>query len=406
MDRSIYVYLDSSDYSVLSNPRIQTASTIHIRDRLLDWAKSGEVKFLFSGVHLSEMAPVESAYATSATARADLLTELCGRNALISFDRLLVLELGGIGGDRPDLGIVRTVNADWFPKIDDDIVPLVNWADAIKNIDDDVKHRGVNRHQRRAANRRLFKKGHPTQEAVILLEAFSGSIEFEKFLELYPMHPSNAEILWKYTLGIVKTEDANLAFVESLRDPKWMMRWFEKHHDQLTPIIQWLRGSSQGLTVAIKALTEKATEIFEMEERLGVESSRGVFSKNNWDQAQDHLAVSTASQMREKFIPGSHVEFTSDQFDASCPGFSCCLRSLHSSIRSAVGESARTPKDSDIVDAIHAMYAPYVDIFRADSFMSTYIIENAAKHGTIVVSKLNSLVEVIERQLSVMRSTI
>jgi hypothetical protein len=37
---------------------------------------------------------------------------------------------------------------------------------------------------------------------------------------------------------------------------------------------------------------------------------------------------------------------------------------MHSSLRNAIGNHARSPEPNDFVDAVHAMYAPYVDLFR------------------------------------------
>ena len=67
------------------------------RIALLALAKSQSVLFAFSGAHLSEMAPLEARYAPAATARADLLVALCGRNAFISYDRLIRAELACLG---------------------------------------------------------------------------------------------------------------------------------------------------------------------------------------------------------------------------------------------------------------------------------------------------------------------
>lgn len=64
-----------------------------VRSELLALAKSESLQFVFSGVHLSEMAPLEAKYAPAAAARADLLVELCARNAFISFDRVVEAEI-------------------------------------------------------------------------------------------------------------------------------------------------------------------------------------------------------------------------------------------------------------------------------------------------------------------------
>lgn len=44
------------------------------------------------------MAPLDSLYADAAVSRTELLTQFCGRNALISVDRLIGLELAKLAG--------------------------------------------------------------------------------------------------------------------------------------------------------------------------------------------------------------------------------------------------------------------------------------------------------------------
>lgn len=87
------VYLDSSDYSTLSNLRCQTPELESIRSELLHWRDSGEVEFWFSSTAIVEMAPLDVAATPLAEARADLLVALCGRNALVSPDMLVREEL-------------------------------------------------------------------------------------------------------------------------------------------------------------------------------------------------------------------------------------------------------------------------------------------------------------------------
>ena len=61
------------------------------------------------------------------------------------------------------------------------------------------------------------------------------------------------------------------------------------------------------------------------------------------------------------------------------------------------------PKKSDWVDSLHAMYAPYVDIFRTDSYMAPIVEAKVEKYGTTVVAKIGNLAEKIETRLSLHR---
>lgn len=56
----ITVYLDSNDYSRLSDPRRKKAALDKVRLELLSLTESRQVRFAFSGVHISEMAPLDA----------------------------------------------------------------------------------------------------------------------------------------------------------------------------------------------------------------------------------------------------------------------------------------------------------------------------------------------------------
>ncbi|MDP1833058.1 MAG: hypothetical protein Q8K67_13445 [Geothrix sp.] len=397
-NQPIHVYLDSSDYSRLSNPSCQTESTIEIRNQLLEWSKSGQVKFLYSGILLLEMAPMEAVHTPLASLRADLLVDLCGRNALISFDRLLTLEFASINTQRPGGESVRSSDADWFPDLGNIISP-VNWAEAIQDVDSAGKKHSLNRQHRRTLKRKIFKKNKPTKEAVRAILGDDLTKQLDEFLGLYPMRPSDAEVLWKYVLGLTTTAEADRAFKESLRDPKWMMRWFAQHHDQMSPLIDWLRGPSKALMADTKRMTEQASQIVLFEETLGIPKGQRTLTKKVWNQHQDEMVVKVSSSVVTKLDPDFRGQIDLNQFDQNCPGFSTCLRALHSSIWSSVGQASRMPKDSDVVDALHALYAPYVDVFRADSFMAPFIADQVRQNGTIVVSKLELLVQTVQMLL-------
>ena len=75
MTRPLKVYLDSSDFSRLSNSK-RSADEAGIGAQLQAWATLGEVQFAFSGAHLTEMAPLEASFTPAAAARSDLVVGL------------------------------------------------------------------------------------------------------------------------------------------------------------------------------------------------------------------------------------------------------------------------------------------------------------------------------------------
>lgn len=390
MQPAITVYLDSNDYSTLSDPRRKTDALDKVRLELLRLAESGHVRFAFSGAHLSEMAPLDAKYARAATARADLLVELCGRNAFISFDRLIALELGRLAN--PDLPPMQALSSDatWFPDLKD-IVSPVQWADVACEIDQTIKERGLNRQQRRAFKRQLFKANQPTVKMREWLAHQDSPPDFSEILRLYPMRPQDAQVISRYILGKATAKDAEDAFLESLRDPRWMMRWFAAHHDKLTPVTEWLRGPSRDMTARMREVAGHAQELRRYEVILGLAFRVDMLTQRGWRAAQGELLVNVAARLLQHFHPGTTVTVDAERVDTYCPGLSTAIRSLHSSLWDSVGSDPRTPQESDFVDAVHSMYAPYVNVFRADRYMAPHVRKQVAHRGVHMASRLEDL---------------
>lgn len=395
---SITVYLDSNDYSTLSDPRRRTDRIDQVRTALQELAKSRLVRFAFSGVHLSEMAPLDTKFAPAATARADLLVELCGRNAFISFDRLIASELANLVNLDALPAQALSNDATWFPELDK-IVSPVHWADTAREIDQTVKERGLNREQRRALNRQLFKANQPKLKMREWLANQNPSSNLSDMLRLYPMRPQDAEVLSRYVLDQATPKEADDAFLESLRDPRWMMRWFATHHDKLTPVSEWLRGPSRDMIDRMKEMATHAKELRRFQSILGPEFKAEMLTSNGWRIAQDELLLNIANRLLGHFHPESSLCKSVELIDRYCPGLSVTIRSLHSSLWNSVSSDPRPPQESDFVDAVHAMYAPYVTLFRTDRYMAPHIRGLVAHRGTQVVSRLDELPDQIHALL-------
>lgn len=396
----ITVYLDSSDYSRLSAPKKTDAVASVIRTRLTEWSRAGTVRFVYSGVHISEMAPLAETYTDPAAARVDLLVDLCERNAFISFDKLINAELGTIAApDRPRPELIST-EGDWFPNIED-ILPPVNWASGIEEVTRLGKQRGLDRKARRKLERKLFKHQALKPATRAFLVKANANADHAELLASYPMRPEDADVLSQYILGKATTEEATSALMNSLRDPRWMMRWFATHHERLTPVIEWMRKPANDIA---KSMKEVALRVVQMRNKYASSTRVGILEKflshDRWVEFQDEVLVNVVGKILSNFYPDCKVALTPQAIDAHCPGFATAIRSLHSSLWTAVGAQPRTPRDSDFLDSIHSMYAPYTTFFRTDRYMSTHIRKHALSYGTEVVSRLEDLVPQIEERLS------
>lgn len=392
------VYLDSSDFSTLSNPG-RSIEQEAVRSQLSEWADTGLVQFVFSGTHLMEMAPLSATYTPAAAARADLVVGLCRRNAVISFDRLVVLEMKRLQDPTAPAAAVVSTSAEWYPEWGNMISP-VDWVDAIKEVDAASKSHGLNRQQRRSLKKGLFKGGRPKEATRQFLADNDLGSDYRELLERYPMREQDARVLGRYVVGKATAAQANDAFLESLRDPRWMMRWFANHHAKLTPFVQWLREPAEKLLSSVGEMAEAARRMHELRGILGPSYQPELLTAEGWARLQDETVRNVARRGLKHFSPDANVSVSANDVDERCPGLSAFIRSVHSAIRDVTSETPRQPKASDFADGVHAMYAPYVDVFRADSYMANHIRRCVERHGTVVVPRLSQLVSAVAERLS------
>jgi hypothetical protein len=219
--------------------------------------------------------------------------------------------------------------------------------------------------------------------------ARTGSLE--EILAVYPMRPQDARTIGRYLVGDAPVEQANDAFLNSLRDPRWMMQWFRKHHAQMTTFTDWVRGPAKTMASSLQRMADHAALVRRVDKMLDRKTADELFSSKQWASWQDELLVSVSSRLADSILGMPSAPLTAASIDLSCPGLSTGIRSLHSAWWTATAAKPRSPKLSDFPDALHAMYAPYVDVFRADSFMAPYIRRYTARYDTKVVPKLSEL---------------
>lgn len=390
----ISVYLDSQDYSTLSNENISKDERI-IKDRLLELANSGEVDFFFSCVVVCEVAPVGSSGIQPAIRRGDFLTEICKRNSLLNPFDLWENEINSHGSFVSNKVEVKQTNGNWFPQIELDDPP--RFEDLFQSVlEEELENYAPTRQQRRALKRKIIKNGKLTNSASNYLNAENPQDYVDLICKNYPMKPEYADVLHRYYRGTASKEDASAALENSLRDPCWMMRWFattESLSEKLTKII---RGPGAEMAEHLKNMISIAHGIRENQPEL----SEKLFSRSRWQSDVEKSIIRTFTNISE-----SQGNYTSDADCESiaryCPGFYTMISALYSSVWDNISDPRKKlPSNSQFPDAVHALYAPYVDIFRADRYMAPHISKYVQHRGTNVVSRLADLPNQIEKAIA------
>lgn len=399
----ITCYLDSQDYSALTDPKAATPDRRAIREALLGYARSGQIRFAFSAAAVCEAVALTPDAAHLAELKAEFLSDLCGSNALMSFDRLMHAEVLALvsGSGRPEH--MFDPQGRWFPDIPIEDGVLSPWEKMRAAAEEEMTAMGLSRQQRRAAARKLIKNGKPRPIFQAHLDRQDPRVHVAEVIKQFPMSPEYAEVMARYALGRASEEDFMGALTGSLLDPRWMMKWFTTRHAISSPIAEIVRKPGRDLGHTMRNLAEVSKRWAAALRDSGMDkdpTGRNGEIARRWSEMQDQQLV----RLAQRFAGESEVlgvgNFTASDVDAHCPGLSAGFRSLFSSVWENVGGSRKElPTDSQPVDALHAFYAPYVNVFRADRFMAPHIQKQVAKHETVVVPRLAQLVDVLENQL-------
>ena len=395
MDRKspIVVFMDSNDYSDLSNPK-RSKEMEETRRLLVDLSKSPSVSFTFSGTLISEMAPLESKYTDYATARTDLMIELCGRKTFLSYDRIIKAEISRLSS-MDDTPIVSTMDdGTWFPDIGGVVTPA-QFIGATAAINEKGAELGLNRKERRTLSSKASRHGRFRRKFV----SGFGDFDLSEILNRYPMRPDDAKVIMEYTLGKATAEQADRAFLESMRDPRWMMRWFHEHYDRLGIIGDWVRAPSEKFISVFSDVIEAGNELLRFENDTGISTGVDLLSAAGWQGQANQMAMTVINRLLHSEYPTSPPCHNTSLIDRYCPGFSTMMSVINSSLRNSFGPRARKMKRNDFVDAMHTMYAPYATVFRSDAYMAPIVRKRVAQYQTTVVERVEMLPGAIKEQL-------
>ena len=382
-----FVYLDSCDYSALSKPQLAESEAQQLAT-LKALKRSGDAVFVFSLAHISEMSPLDHQHSTGAVSRTKLLVDLFCRNTVISVDRLMKAELSRLVARNPQpVGVIDT-NGQWFPDMGSLISPL-DELDLVAKVQEETDKYAFNR-----KTRRMLKSSVTNKRGNIRNEMKDGAsrMDYSDLTDRVPMRLQDFTVIKNFALGRASREEAEKAFLESLRDPSYMAQWFIHHHHQLGAIVEWVRRPAKEIqencNETAKELREQLAE-FPVTDRA---EARKRLSGTPWAELKQRGMINIVNRQLKILLPGSPVCDDISAIEEYCPGIFVCLSALFDSLQHSHAERYREMKASDFVDFIHALYIPYVSYFRADKYMCSILQPLAKRFGTQVVASPAKLI--------------
>jgi len=261
---------------------------------------------------------------------------------------------------------------------------------------------GLSRQQRRANARAVIKHGKPRAELRAHLESQDPKAIVAEIQEKYPMRPDYAAVITDYAFGRASEAALVEALTNSLKDLQWMMKWFSTDHSLSNPIADIVRRPGRELGQLARHLVVTSLEYADMLREADLDADptgpQGQLALRWKEMESSQLLGMVVRASRTRGIQLD--EHSVAEVERYCPGITTGVKSLFSSIWMNVGGGRKKePEDSQPVDALHAFYAPYVNVYRADLFMAPHIKNQCRNSGTIVVSRLAELVGVLQQQV-------
>ncbi|MEE4919015.1 hypothetical protein V2K23_06335 [Pseudomonas alliivorans] len=385
------IYLDSSDYSTLTRPRLEPAQSQQLA-ALRALKKRKDVMFVYSGAHIAEMSPLEAQYASAGVERTALMVELCGRTTMISYDRLMKAELLRLVERDPAPVDVLDANGGWFPDMGALMSPL-DELDIPGMMQEEMHKHQMNRKGRRILQKNMSKQGGFNSN----FEKNTGeTLDFTELLKKVPMRKRDAAVIKRYVLGTATRAQADQAFLESLRDPTFMSQWFIHNHHQLGAVVEWVRKPAQQLLASCQQtlddLNDQLARLSKSERAEAMQSVKG----ERWTKLKKQGLLDIVNNLLERLLPEALKCEDASLIERYCPGLFVCIMAFYTSLHKSLGESGREPKASDFVDLIHALYIPYVSYFRADRYMCGVLQPLAEAVNTRVVASPAAIIEELE----------
>jgi hypothetical protein len=399
MPAPLQIYLDSSDFSVLSDPgQLSSPALVELRSQLFKWKTTREVDFIYSAVHVVEAAAVETQHTNKAKERAELIYELCDQNVFVPFTDILKNESLALAGRHSDCNFFRK-DGRWFAH---DLTSCTFSGASRLTIEslksniqkmgsgkwDRVKRDPALQKQLLAAARDHLNRG---RESTIAELMCTFSIEY-----------ADADFLNQFSLGLKSHEELSAFMDVRLRDPSFLIQMRPANYNGMNSLFDWMRNNA-------KSFYEVVCEVADYLQRMCERADDGevaakMIAKSSSGEGLQNLAIQLYERLARGVLTQTEVDAidkrTFDDFIKLAPGsYTFSSVAVDSIFRSFV-KSPRRPKPSDMVDMFHSFYAPYVDVYRTDGFMAPITEKYVKKFDTTVVGKLSDLIPTVQAILA------
>lgn len=391
----VTVYLDTSDFSYFADIKMRkgTPENKKILDELLELKSQEKVEFRYSMVHISELLKSSSKYTEENFARGKVMEELCGDKTLISINDLWIQEIINAAKNKfhdqslsTNNGFHKSDSGLWYPNM-----VFKNQGDKIINLLKDIlkNETSTPRAERRKIQAQFKKSGKKAfYKNAIDHNLVSNELYREAIGKFLRGEIREKEIISyfikKYTLPsniLVKTDKRD-KFEEIFAGP--LIKMGNEFMDRVN---SFRTEMSQYDPKLLRQKAKKSQILKEIKPLNLIRLGKALFE---YDEKNQNLFKSSSV----KFSDFKEI-IDQEKFELM-PSMYAVFRYNKSYIKIHI-LTDRTPKLSDSGDTFHFLYAPYVDIFRADKFTKQIAEDLKSSINFNLVEKLKELPSAIKK---------
>lgn len=266
----IQVYLDSSDYSILSDPKSEDKKIEQTKAQLLSFLDRGVIEIRFSGIHILEMAHTSLKNRDLALKRFKVLEELCRNKALLYVSEMENIELATVAKGQINSLDVQTIANDegkWCPDMIPQLGDLKKFI--INELSKELKKIGLTRDQRKYFEKKLFKGGLLTDTGFDFVPQNRKGINDALSLK-FPL----TEKFWKedlflqYLRGTVKKTEILQEIQKGFIDPVNFIGWYINRDTKGLELPKNFRNDGEYIIDKIRTFNEKCQKMYDIGKQL------------------------------------------------------------------------------------------------------------------------------------------
>jgi hypothetical protein len=407
----IQVYLDSSDYSRLSDHRAHEADPQlnALLQYLLQAVSARRVEIRFSAIHVAEAAQTTPDAQPHALSRVRLMKRLSQGRCLIYWEDLVQLDvLSAVLGRRGRNIEMRfpayaySNDGQYYPDISSSIREFRQkrkemLVSALKEIKIPAAQRRLVLKELAVGDRSELVQAMIKESQASLTEQLRAMPVTERF-----RHERFAE---RFLFGGIGADEFVPELFKGLFDPETLVSDVLTRSDEHLEFANWLRNQgrvSKGLVlnarvnlqyIRLLGSTIGKTDAELRSEMKSIEIDRHVQSHIKKIVEKGTLCSRYGTSRRDALRAIDEVGY-----ERLSPSLATLAWALKKYVKDNLSNfiNPRTALESDVGDMLHSVYMPYVDIFRADGYFASLLRERADELGIKLVGKLIRLHEVIE----------